>query len=363
MLVVSSKAKKILKIILIILLVIILIVGGYFAYVMTSYHRIDDNQVLEINDEIGSTARVDEEYKIISYNIGFAAYTPDFGFFMDGGKESRAKSEDSVKEVISGIGKFLSDESPDFMMIEEVDKKATRSYHYDEEAALRKSFSGYDSVFAVNYDSPYLFYPVTKPHGKSYAGMMTLSKYNIESSIRRSLPIETGFMKLVDLDRCYTISRVPVSNNKDLVLFTLHLSAYTSDGTIATEQLQMLLKDMQSEYEKGNYCIAGGDFNKDLLGDSSKIFGKDGSKYTWAQPIDTSLFKGTNLHLVAPFDEDDPIPSCRNADGPYNDEQFVLTVDGFIVSDNITVSGSNVYDLGFKYSDHNPVYMTFKLNK
>ena len=77
---------------------------------------------------------------------------------------------------------------------------------------------------------------------------------------------------------------------------------------------------------------------------------------------DPTLFDGTNLSMVAPFNEKKPVPSCRNADGPYNDKQFVLTVDGFIVSDNVTVSGSDVYDLGFKYSDHNPVYMTFKLN-
>ena len=120
--------------------------------------------------------------------------------------------------------------------------------------------------------------------------------------------------------------------------------------------------DME-EYEKGNYCIAGGDFNKDLLGDSGKIFGIDGTNYTWAQPVDSKLFDGTNLKIVAPYNEKNPIPSCRNADGPYNDKQFVLTVDGFIVSDNVTVTNSDVYDLQFKYSDHNPVYMTFKLNK
>lgn len=109
---------------------------------------------------------------------------------------------------------------------------------------------GYDSTFTVNFDSPYLFYPLSKPHGKSYAGMLTLSRFNIESGLRRSLPIEDGFMKFVDLDRCYSVSRVSVSNDKELVLYTLHLSAYTSDGTIATEQLTMLINDMQAEYER-----------------------------------------------------------------------------------------------------------------
>ena len=48
-------------------------------------------------------------------------------------------------------------------------------------------------------------------------------------------------MKLVDLDRCYSVSRVPLENGRELVLYNFHLSAYTSDGTIAEEQLEMLL--------------------------------------------------------------------------------------------------------------------------
>ena len=151
------------------------------AYAMIDYHRIEDNQALQINSVASDAALVGEEYKIVSYNIGFAAYTPDFGFFMDGGKESRAKSEESVKNVTSGIAEFLNSESPDFMMIEEVDKNSTRSYHYDEEEALRNSLCGYNSMYAVNFDSPYLYYPLNKPHGKSYSGLLTLSKYDMQA--------------------------------------------------------------------------------------------------------------------------------------------------------------------------------------
>lgn len=96
--------------------------GGYVAYVMIDYHRIEDNQALQINDATSDAALVDTEYKVISYNIGFAAYTPEFGFFMDGGTQSRAESEESVKNVISGVGDFLKSEAPDFILIEEVDK-------------------------------------------------------------------------------------------------------------------------------------------------------------------------------------------------------------------------------------------------
>ena len=40
---------------------------------------------------------------------------------------------------------------------------------------------------------------------------------------------------------------------------------------------------------------------------------------------------------------------------------FVVTVDGFLVSDNVTVEDALVLDTGFKWSDHNPVYMDFIL--
>lgn len=169
-------------------------------------------------------------------------------------------------------------------------------------------------------------------------------------------------MKLVDLDRCYSVNRLPVPGaGRELVLYAVHLSAYTSDGSIAGEQLQMLFADMLSELEKGNWTIAGGDFNKDLLGSSSEIFGVSGPEYTWAQPIPPELVP-EKLTVVAPFDPSAPTPSCRNADRPFGPDTFCVTVDGFIVSDGVEVQDAKVLDTGFRWSDHNPVYMDFVLS-
>jgi hypothetical protein len=55
------------------------------------------------------------------------------------------------------------------------------------------------------------------------------------------------------------------------------------------------------------------------------------------------------------------VPSCRNADGPYHEGQYVLTIDGFLVSPNVDVTEANVVDTGFAYTDHNPVQMEFTL--
>ena len=109
-----------------------------------------------------------------------------------------------------------------------------------------------DKVYAQNYDSPYLFYPLTEPHGKSKAGIVTLSDYTVTQALRRSLPIQSGFAKFLDLDRCYSISRIPVDGGKELILINFHLSAYTTDPTVADSQLEMLYNDLTAEYKKGN---------------------------------------------------------------------------------------------------------------
>lgn len=354
--------KKWLKITLCIVLALVLIVAGYVAYVLIDYHRIGDNVVLPISDQQNGTAAPGKDYHLVSYNIGFGAYEPDYGFFMDGGTQAWAWSKERLEANVGNIAAFLAEQKADFCLLQEVDIDSTRSYHVDERVPIQTTLgSGYDCVFAQNYDSPFLFYPITQPHGASRSGLMTFSLCDITRSVRRELPVEQSLMKLVDLDRCYSVSRIPVSNGHELVLYNIHLSAYTSDGTIANEQLALLIGDMQAEYEKGNYAVCGGDFNKDLLGDSSVYFGAADQAYTWAQPLPEGLLDGTDLQLEAPLDKDDPVPSCRNADGPYHDGQYVLTVDGFLVSKNVQVTACAVVDIGFAYSDHNPVTMTFSL--
>ncbi len=356
--------KIILKAVLSLLLVVVIVLASYVAYLFIDYDRIEDNVALEIADNTDAFVPIGKELKMISYNIGFCAYTQDFSFFMDGGEMSRAKSEESVNEVLFGIDSLLKEENADIMLLEEVDEDADRSHHVDQRAYFTKSFSEYDSLFATNFDSAYLFYPFTKPHGKSLSGLLTLSKFDIYESTRRSLPVETSVMKIVDLDRCYSVSRLKTQSEKELVLYTVHLSAYTSDGTIATQQLKMLVDDMKREYSEGNYVVCGGDFNKDLLQNSGEIFGVSGEEYTWAQAFPTTMLENTGLSLVAPFDKKSPVATCRNTDEVYKEEgQFNVTLDGFIVSDNVAVSHSDVIDTKFMYSDHNPVYMNFTLEK
>ncbi len=338
---------------------VLLAVISYLLYVVCSYYRVEDNLALTVSDGTADTVPLGNTLSLVTYNIGFGAYSDDYSFFMDGGEYARAFSKDAVLANTEGALGAVKSADPDFVLLQEVDRDGDRSHHVDQSAILAGGLAGYDSLFAQNYDSPYFAYPFHEPIGANLSGMMTFSRYDITSATRRSLPIEESLYKYLDLDRAYTVSVLPCEDGKELVLYNVHLSAYTSDGTIADEQLSMLAADMQAQYEKGNYVIAAGDFNKDLLGDSSQYFERGGEgEFTWAKPLDTSLLPdGFTCH------SGENLPTCRNADSAYRADgtDFVLSVDGVITSPNVRLLSCMTVDTGFAYSDHQPVRVEFVL--
>lgn len=350
--------KRILKILCIVMATIIFVVLSYILYVVLSYHRVGDNLTLEIEGDAENIASVNTEISLLTYNIGFGAYSADYSFFMDGGEHSRALSKEAVLDNINGVMDVIANENCDLILLQEVDTDGTRSYHVNQKNLISEKYPRFDQVFAENYDSPYFLYPIHEPIGANKSGILTLSRFNIESSIRRSLPVENSLSKYFDLDRAYSVSFIKTDNGKNLVIYNVHLSAYTSDGTIADDQLKMLSEDMQAQYEKGNYIIVAGDFNKDLLGDSSKYYMRPEGEYNWAAALNNNLlpqgiksYSGTNA------------PSCRNAEAPFKGDgtDFVLSVDGALVSENIEVLSCETVDTSFAYSDHNPVKLKFVL--
>ena len=202
-------------------LLFLLVIAGYVSYVMLSYSRIEDDQTLEITGTARSdTLKTDREYTAVTYNIGFGAYTPDYTFFMDGGTQSWADSEESVINCINGDIALLKRHQSDFALIQEVDTDATRSYHVDQSKLFYEGFTDSSASLAVNYHSAFLFYPILQPHGASNSGLLTLSNTKISSAMRRSLPIAESMSKFLDLDRCYSLNYINTENGKQLVPFS-----------------------------------------------------------------------------------------------------------------------------------------------
>ena len=137
--------------------------------------------------------------------------------------------------------------------------------------------------------------------------------------------------------------------------------AYAYDsGEGKIEQTKILESFLEEEYNKGNYVIAGGDFNQSFSGTDTSMYPLQGNGLWECGLLDESQFPEGWQFLM-----DNSVPSCRSLDRPYdpNDETFqYYLIDGFIASPNVTAVSIETLDLGFVNSDHNPVKLTVTLN-
>lgn len=361
--------KKALKVSLIVvvssIMLVVCIAGGYVAYVSAQYYRIEDLFAIDTEGNKNTTMNISGEYSVITYNIGFGAYNHNFSFFMDSGEMldgtivngtmSKAESKNVVLTNTNGVITSMSSYNADFYLFQEVDKQSTRSYKVNQYEMLKAMGDEYSYTYGINFHSAFLAYPLNDFHGKVLSGITTLSKYKIDSTTRRSFPVDNSFPnKFFDLDRCFILSRIPLSNGKELVLINLHMSAYDKGGTIRALQLAMLNAVLREEYDKGNYVIAGGDFNHDIA-DSLNLFATEQKVPEWVFVLtDNDLTE--NFSFAAAVNA----PTCRSTDMPYvKGSNYTVVIDGFIVSDNVNATFIENIDLDFEFSDHNPVRLTF----
>jgi len=355
--------KKVFTTIGLALLLILLIVGSYVAYVFFTYSRIPDNQIQTFDHEAPRPIPVDAELVAITYNLGFGAYVPEYSFFMDGGTESRAFSMQEATNAINGSMELVKSFNPDFVFLQEIDIDADRSYGVNQFNLVTRKLPDFYTHEAINYDSAYLFYPLTDPIGKSKSSLAMSSRYPVDVFTRRSLPMPTDFTKLLDLDRCYTVSEVKVSNGKTLHLYNVHMIAYGGSTEIASQQVEMLVNDMKEKLDAGDYVVCGGDFNHDLLDSFARFNGEGLPLPGWAQPFPAHLLPDGILLLNEYPDQEELIPTSRCADKPYTgpDDATLVIIDGFLVSENIKVLKIENIDAQFQFSDHNPVLLRFSL--
>lgn len=372
----KSPVQKVLRVLVILLIVFILYAAGMLTYLSATEYKPEDIENVAVEGEAKpneitgrTTVSAGDTVNVMSWNIGYGALGDNADFFLDGGKSVKSSDEARVRENLEEISKSIETVHPNVVFLQEVDRKSTRSYEIDEASTIKsylneKAGLNYLSTFATNYKVNFIPYPIP-PIGKVDAGIMTLSDYEVSSSTRMQLPCPFSWpMRLINLKRCLMVDRVPVvdeSGNptgKELVLVNLHLEAYDS-GEGKAEQTKMLKDFLQQEVDKGNYVIAGGDFNQKFSTVDSRIYPEyDGSWH--CGDIDVSEF-GDDFEFIM----DNSTPSCRYLDMVYEGAdkmtfQYYL-IDGFIVSKNLDVNYYFTIGQDFKNSDHNPVVLSVNL--
>ncbi|HLN54840.1 MAG TPA: endonuclease/exonuclease/phosphatase family protein [Bacteroidales bacterium] len=347
--------RKFLRAIIYLIIALWLIFFGIIIYGYISDYRPAEKVVIEEN---GSAAVLEDSAAIslLTWNIGYCGLGDDMDFFYDGGTQVRT-SRESFKRNFSAITDFLrSNDSIDFVFLQEVDRKSRRSYRKDEYAGIGDILKSPSSQFAVNYDVFFVPVPATSPMGKVLSGISVLGKKPPRSSVRYSFPGEYGFPKqLFMLDRCFLVNRYPMKNGKELVLINTHNEAF-DPGEIRRAQMEYLKTFLLEEYGKGNYIIAGGDWNQappdfkpdfagDVVNTNQMVMNSDYLPSDWRWTYDNNT------------------PSNRTVTAPYKPDVTATTViDFFLLSPNVKSVSVKCINLHFRNSDHNPVILSARLN-
>ena len=116
------------------------------------------------------------------------------------------------------------------MLLQEVDLSSRRSYYLNEKDTLVSHFACH-AALAPNYVVGFVPVPPSSPMGKVNSGVLSMSRYQPESSTRYGYPGMFGWpSRLFNLRRCMLVNRYPAENGKQLVLINSHLSAFDDEA-------------------------------------------------------------------------------------------------------------------------------------
>ena len=290
---------------------------------------------------------------VVTWNIGYGGLGRESDFFMDGGSQVHPLGRQIVEKNLAGIAAQLDALDADVVFLQEVDAGARRSFGIDERALLAGPDT--DAYYAPNYRCLFVPFPLP-PIGRVDSGLLTVTKAHADQAQREALPCPFAWpVRTANLKRCLLVSRVPVAGtDRQLVLINLHLEAY-DDGAGKAAQTLALGRLMQSEYEKGNYVVAGGDFNQSFPGAAEAYPIRENAAWTPGTLDAQAMPSGWQLVC------DLSVPTCRLLDAPLGENTQRYGIDGFWLSPNVHLADVRGVDAGFEFSDHNPVRLEIVL--
>ena len=251
--------KRTFKIMIWIAVIILLVFGSFILYITLADYKPEEIIMIEENNVSKPVSQ--DTFDIMNWNIGYAGLGADMDFFYDGGKKVRPTKE-TGRKYMDGIKEFLSNHQTDFLILQEVDLKAKRSHKMNEVAEIKTLLPDYQHAFATNYKVSFVPVPIYEPMGQVHGGMLNLSKQLPTEVVRYAYPLIASWPnRLFLLDRCFVLSKLPLKSGKDLVIINTHNSAYVYDVELREKELQIIKDKMLEEYNKGNFVVAGGDWN------------------------------------------------------------------------------------------------------
>lgn len=359
--------RKIFKTILILGVIFLLYVVFSLLHATITDFQPEEKIELSAVNKLAPRLISDSTFSFITWNLGYAGLgaKSDFFFNKGGTLSSNGKMvrppKKYVEEYLDLQDDFFNSHKADFYLLQEVDVKSKRNYNNDQFERIGNLLPSYEATFAVNYDVKRVPIPVLEPHnvmGKVYAGLGTFSRFSNTSATRYQLPGEYEWStRIFQLDRCIALHRYALESGKELVVLNMHNSAFDKGGFIKKQQIEYFKNLVLSEYSKGNYVIAGGDWNQCPPGFKFDSFVSENPFGHSQINLENDLFPDSWQWVFDPKS-----PSNRKTESVYKEgESFITIIDFYLISPNLEVQEIKGVDLNFASSDHQPVFMEVKL--
>jgi endonuclease/exonuclease/phosphatase family metal-dependent hydrolase len=352
-----KRRKLLFKVLAAILLVPASLFMGFLLFLMIMDFYPAGKEAIVISGNGLSLPAGGKEFTFLTWNIGYGGLGEKMDFFYEGGNRVRPEKSE-FEGYLDGICQLLSSmDSVDFIFIQEADIYSSRSYFTDEVGGMGKVLHGHTPLFAKNYDCCFVPVPLNNPMGRVVSGIACFPKFKPISAERIDFGTRFSWPKqLVMLKRCLLVMRYRMNDGKDLVVVNLHNSTFDKGGTLRKKELKKLQVFLLSEYRKGNYVIAGGDWNNNPRGFHPRTIHSGDIAKEVEPALDNDFLVGWR------FAFDSLAPTNRDVDMPYQKGKTRTTIlDFYVVSPNVKIISVHTVAMGFRCSDHEPVFMKIAL--
>jgi endonuclease/exonuclease/phosphatase family metal-dependent hydrolase len=338
---------------------LLLSIIGFLGFLSLTGYRPSPVEILEVKGKTGQPILNNDEFTLMSWNIGYAGLGKEMDFFYEGGRRVKPGPDEFLKYLEGVLQTIMANDTAGFILIQEADVNSRRSYYTDESEKLAGILKDHCFAFAKNYDCRYVPLPFYEPMGKVVSGILTFSRYQPGSVARIDFGTRFSWPKrLVFLKRCFLVMRFRLENGSELILINTHNSVFDEEGELRKKELKKLNDFMSNEYRKGNFVIAGGDWNQNPRGSKMENIRTGDRVKEIALPFASGIFDGWQ------FVFDPGQPTNRDVDMRYQKGITKTTIiDFFVVSPNINVKSVKTINAGFENSDHQPVVMKIKIIK
>lgn len=288
---------------------------------------------------------------ILTWNIGYGGMGAESDFIMDMGVQKRPLDATLVDKNAAGVTAALGKIAGDIVLAQEAARPSWNTYRRDVIGQVAEGLPDHALVYRADIDTVGVPAPLSVSIGSA---ILSRTPGEVEW---RGLPLEPtfeygAFRKLYRMH----ILRFDDAAGHAWTVVNIHLSAFdTPEAQVREEQLRSVLAFAEAEHAAGRRVAVGGDWNLRLT-ETEFPHSTDAKYLFWVRDLPEDVTPDGWTWAV-----DAKTPTVRTAHQPYRDgENYRLIVDGFLLSPNVELLEVEGLDLGFQFSDHNPVRVSVR---